>query len=167
MKSTSDFGGAAMEKILDLIYKGSTSLELRDLTTTFMEMKVIIKHFQLSLILPDMEPVVVPADHFQEMVRTTGVAVPVLEDSIPIPEDSIPVQEAQLIHLDYDGQVEDGDNQDENESLKMDFLKSGDDEGEKISEPNFPYKCEICGKGFGVSIALKKHLKKHLSKGKH
>ena len=52
---------------------------------------------------------------------------------------------------------------DENKAVKMDFLKSGDEE--EISKPHFPYKCEICDKGFEVSIALKNHMYKHLSKG--
>ena len=53
-----------MEKILDLIYKGSTSLKLRDLTTTFQEMRAIIQNLQL----------VVPADYFQEVVGNPAIA---------------------------------------------------------------------------------------------
>ena len=145
-----------MEKILDLIYKGSTSLELRDLTTTFQEMRVIIQHLQLSLILPDMEPVVIPADQVQEVVGTPAIAAEIQDSSIPI-------QEVQLVDLDDVVPVEDGDNPDQDEAVKMDFLKSGDEE--EMLKPHVPYKCEICDKGFVVSIALKKHMKKHLRKG--
>ena len=79
-----DFGVAAMEKILNLIDKCSTSLELRDLTTTFQEMRAIIQHLQLSLILPDMEPLVAPADQFQEVVGNPAIAAATPDSSIPV-----------------------------------------------------------------------------------
>ena len=127
-----DFLPAALEKILDIVYTGKTTIGQHD-KPLFEEMKSIVECLQIDISWLRCE-----VEEKEESVDD--------EDDVEFDEE-----------MDTDLESDDGCTYSEDSDSEM--TKSAEKENNKA----LPYKCTICGKEFGVSIALKKHFAKHQS----